>query len=107
MWTATKVGEVALLVEGDFTIVEVLQQLNFILITFFSEVLNGICFSNFFSYVNTFFFGQFQHFGLQFGEIFTVKFVVSKVDVVIETRIDSGTDTEFYARVQSFQSFGQ
>ena len=99
MRTATQVGKSTLFVKGNFTVIQILQQFQFIRILFFCKIFNGGLFGHFTANKSIFLFGQFIHFGLYFGEIFRRKCFVTKVYIIIKAVFNRGTDTQFYAGI--------
>ena len=52
-------------------------------------------------------FAQFQQPLLDLGEVLVGDLVLARIDVVVETVLDGGTDTELHAGIQFLQRLGQ
>ncbi|MNE19200.1 hypothetical protein D3C87_1732850 [compost metagenome] len=93
MWTTTKICEVTLLIESNTAIFKAINQLQFILISFFSKILDCVSFSNIRAFIFLFRFSQFDHFLLYFIKVVRRKLVIAEINIIVKTRFYRRTYT--------------
>ena len=102
----TKVGEGAMVAEGDRTIFEGFDKFGFILI-FASVVRQGFGFAHRTHFKFVFTTSDFQEFSFDSREIFLGNRFAVEIYIVVETIGDCGTYGEFDARVKFFECLCQ
>ncbi len=107
MRATAQIGESALCVRGDMSVLKLADKLALIRLATVTEQFQCIRFADVGSHYCILFPCKFEHFFLNLGELGGRDFITVGIDVVIKTVVDSRSDAEFYARIQSLKSLGQ
>jgi hypothetical protein len=107
MRTPAKIGETALSVGGDGSVLQFVDQLHFVVFVAFRKHFNGIGLADALA-ANIFFCSaQLQHFLFDSRKIgFLDNDTFARIDIVIKSVFDSRADAEFDTRIQLLQRFG-
>ena len=103
MRTAAKVGERAIGVERNRAVLQCLDQLNFVLVALLGECTQRLSLSYLGAYDSLLRASQLQHLLLDTRQV-ALGDGHGAIDIVVETALDSGTDTELNTGVQCLQS---
>ena len=104
---AAEVGKGALGICSDITVFEVGYEFAFIVFATLAKEFQSVGLADVSAYDILFFACELKHFLLDFGKIGICKFVVTGVDVVVETIFDCRADTELHTRVKFLQCLGE
>ncbi len=104
---AAEVGKRALRIGGDVAVLQLGDELALVFLATVAEELEGVGLRDVSAHDGLLLLGQLEHLLLDFGEVGRGELVVTRVDVVIETVFDSGTDAELHAGIQLLESFGK
>ncbi len=107
MRTTAQIGESALCVRGDMPVLKLADKLALIRLATVTEQFQCIRFADVGSHYCILFPCKFEHFFLDLWKLRGRDFITVGIDVVIKTVVDSRSDAEFYARIQSLKSLGQ
>ena len=107
--TTTEVGEVALGVGGDGTILEVLVDvLHLILLTLSLELCDGVSLSNLLTHYGFVLTSQFEHLILNLLEVALLNHLaVRELNIIEETILGSRTEAELYARIEFLECLSE
>ncbi len=97
MGAPAQVSKISLCVKSYFAIIQTLQQIEFIFISFFRKIFYSFFFRNFFSWILIILASQFIHFLFQLFKIFLVHFSITKVHIIIKPIFNRWTNPEFHA----------
>ena len=86
-------------VGGDVAVLELGDELALVFLATVAEELEGVGFGDVSAYDWLLLAGEFEHFFLDFCKVGRCELVVARVDVVVETVFDGGTDAEFHAGI--------
>ena len=105
MRSTAEVGVATLCVFGDFAVFEFRNKFGFVVIFFVSKKFESVALANFFTFKRFVFACYLHHSFFNSGEIFVGNYLaVRKFHIVVETVFEGRTNTEFCARVETFQS---
>ncbi len=102
---AAQIGEIALGIEGDLPVLQAVDQLQFVLVAFLGEVLDGVGLAHFLAVERELLGGEFLELGLDGGEITLANAPFTEVHVVVEPVLDGRADAEFGPRIERLQGF--
>ena len=105
MRTTTQICERALCIGCDRTVFQFTDQLSFIFFTSVTEHFHGISLGNVLTFDFFFFSYQFQHLCFDCCEITFFDCSFTRIYVIVESILDSRTDTELDARIKFLQCF--
>ena len=103
---AAEVGESALRVEGDRAVLEILEQVELVFVSFLLEVSDGLRLRHVAPDVLALLLGQLQHLLLDRRKILVAEDVVAEIDVVIEPALHGRSHPELHARVECLERLG-
>ena len=101
--SAAEVGKVTVLIESNLTILEFIDKLDLILVTLLFEIFQSISLGHMRTLESLLAARKFHHLLLNSREISICKLPVTKVNVIVESILDSRADTEFDSRIQCFE----
>ena len=103
MRSAAQIGEVAVLIEGNLAVLEFIDQLNLVLVTFLRKIFEGISLGHMRAFESLLAVREFHHLLLDSREIRISKLSVTKVNVIIESVFNSRSDAELDTRIKGFE----
>ena len=106
MGPAAQVGEAAVGVEGDGTVLETSDEVALVLVAFLSIGVHGLGLGYFLAYEMLFLAGQLYHLVLDLLEVRVGDGPVPQIHVIVESVLDRRSDTELDAGVKEFQCLG-
>ena len=106
MRAAAEVGEITLRVRCDMAVLKFGDKFTLIYFAAIAEQFQGVGFGYIGAYNVFFLLGKLEHFFSIFPKSAEVNWF-SRIDVVVESVLDSRTDTEFHSGIKFLQSFGK
>ena len=106
MRTAAEVGEGTVGVERNRSVLQVAYKFALVLVALLGELRESVGFRHLRAHHRLLVAGQFDHLRLDFRKV-RFENRRRRIDVVVESLLDSRTDTELDARVESLQSLGE
>ena len=106
MGPAAQVGEAAVGVEGDGTVLETSDEVALVLVAFLSIGVHGLGLGYFLAYEMLFLAGQLYHLVLDLLEVRVGDGPVPQIHVIVESVLDRRTDTELDAGIEQLQGLG-
>ena len=107
MGAAAEICKIALGVKRDLSVIQTLQEIQFVLIPFFRKVLNRLCFGHFLSDKGASLAGKFDHFFLNVPQLILGYRGTAEIHIVIKPFVNGRTYPEFNSRVDVFNGFSK